>query len=49
MFPLRFPMAIEIAFTDIWLKKIKSEHKREDYRDKGTRGLQLNANYLIQP
>ena len=43
MFPLRFPMAIEIAFTDIWLKKIKSEYKREDYRDKGTRGLQLRV------
>ena len=34
-------MTSEVNFTDVWLRKLRTPEKREDFRDKGTRGLQL--------
>ena len=36
-------MTTEVNFTDAWLRKLKASAKREDFRDKGTRGLQLRS------
>ena len=36
-------MTTEVNFTDAWLRKLKAPEKREDFRDKGTRGLQLRS------
>lgn len=36
-------MTTEVNFTDAWLRKLKAPAKREDFRDKGTRGLQLRS------
>ena len=43
MFPRRFPMSNEVNFTDAWLRKLKPPVQREDFRDRGTRGLQLRS------
>jgi len=36
-------MTNEVNFTDAWLRKLKPPEKREDFRDKTTRGLQLRS------
>ena len=36
-------MSYEVNFTDAWLRKLKPPVKREDFRDRGTRGLQLRS------
>lgn len=36
-------MSYEVNFTDAWLRKLKPPVEREDFRDKGTRGLQLRS------
>ena len=36
-------MSNEINFTDAWLRKLKPPVGREDFRDRGTRGLQLRS------
>ena len=36
-------MTNEVNFTDVWLRKLKTPVKREDFRDKTTRGLQLRS------
>ena len=43
MFPRCFPVTNEVNFTDVWLRKLKTPVKREDFRDKTTRGLQLRS------
>ena len=43
MFPRCFPMSYEVNFTDAWLRKLKPPVEREDFRDRGTRGLQLRS------
>jgi len=36
-------MSYEVNFTDAWLRKLKPPVEREDFRDRGTRGLQLRS------
>ena len=36
-------MSNEINFTDAWLRKLKPPVERDDFRDRGTRGLQLRS------
>ena len=36
-------MSNEVNFTDAWLRKLKPPVEREDFRDRGTRGLQLRS------
>ena len=36
-------MSNEVNFTDAWLRKLKPPVQREDFRDRGTRGLQLRS------
>ncbi|MDA9989497.1 site-specific integrase [Paracoccaceae bacterium] len=36
-------MSNEVNFTDAWLRKLKPPVGREDFRDRGTRGLQLRS------
>ena len=36
-------MSNEVNFTDAWLRKLKPPAEREDFRDRGTRGLQLRS------
>ena len=43
MFPWCFPMSNEVNITDAWLRKLKPPVEREDFRDRGTRGLQLRS------
>lgn len=42
-FPRVSPMTKEVNFTVPWLNKLEALEKREDYRDKSTRGLQLRV------
>jgi integrase len=36
-------MSNEVNITDAWLRKLKPPVEREDFRDRGTRGLQLRS------
>jgi integrase len=36
-------MSYEVNITDAWLRKLKPPVEREDFRDRGTRGLQLRS------
>ena len=36
-------MSYEVNMTDAWLRKLKPPVEREDFRDRGTRGLQLRS------
>ena len=36
-------MSNEVNFTDAWLRKLKPPVERDDFRDRGTRGLQLRS------
>jgi hypothetical protein len=34
---------MELNFTDGWLRKLKAPEKREEYRDRATKGLLLRV------
>ncbi len=42
-FPSVSPVTREVNFTVPWLDRLKAPQKREDYRDRSTRGLQLRV------